>query len=61
MPAWQDDARKAILKPAEREAQGIIGDKVHTDVWGPATVETPQHKKYYCYRTRIFGGMLENS
>lgn len=39
--------RKAISKPAECEAKGAIGDEIHTDVWGPASVETPQHKKYY--------------
>jgi len=32
---------------SELEASGKIEDKIHTDIWGPAPVETPQHKKYY--------------
>ncbi|KAJ7220082.1 hypothetical protein GGX14DRAFT_309439, partial [Mycena pura] len=39
--------RKAISKSSEREATGAVGDEVHTDVWGPASIETPQHNKYY--------------
>jgi hypothetical protein len=39
--------RKPISKATERAATGNIGDEVHTDVWGPATIETPQHKNYY--------------
>jgi hypothetical protein len=39
--------RKPISKPAEREAKGEVGDEIHTDVWGPASVETPQHNRYY--------------
>ncbi|KAJ7197743.1 hypothetical protein GGX14DRAFT_359236, partial [Mycena pura] len=39
--------RKPISKSAEREAKGDVGDEIHSDLWGPATVETPQHKKYY--------------
>jgi transposase InsO family protein len=39
--------RKPISKATERAATGNVGDEVHTDVWGPATIETPQHKKYY--------------
>ena len=32
---------------SELEASGKIEDEIHTDIWGPAPVETPQHKKYY--------------
>jgi transposase InsO family protein len=39
--------RKAISKPSEREATGEVGDEVHTDVWGLASIETPQHNRYY--------------
>ena len=39
--------RKPISKTTEREAQGEVGDEIHTDVWGPAPVETQQHKRYY--------------
>ncbi|KAJ7080041.1 hypothetical protein C8R44DRAFT_578804, partial [Mycena epipterygia] len=39
--------RKPISKGTERQAAGEMGDEIHTDVWGPAPVETTQHKKYY--------------
>ncbi len=39
--------RKAVSKSRENDASGGVGDQVHSDVWGPATIETPQHKKYY--------------
>jgi len=29
------------------KASEKIGDEIHTDVWGPALIEIPQHKKYY--------------
>jgi len=29
------------------KASRKIGDEIHTDMWGPAPIETPQHKKYY--------------
>ena len=39
--------QKPISKGSELEASGKIEDKIHTGVWGPAPVETPQHKRYY--------------
>nr|GAT54265.1 polyprotein [Mycena chlorophos] len=39
--------RAPMSKAAERNAEGKVGDQVHSDVWGPATVQTPQHKRYY--------------
>jgi len=39
--------QKPISKGSELEASGKIGDEIHTNVWGPAPVETPQHKRYY--------------
>ena len=39
--------RKPISKALEMEASGKTGDEIHTDVWGPAPIETPQHKRYY--------------
>jgi len=39
--------RKPISKVLEMEASGKMEDKIHTDVWGPAPIEIPQHKRYY--------------
>jgi len=39
--------QKPISKVLEMEASGKTGDEIHTDVWGPALIETPQHKRYY--------------
>jgi hypothetical protein len=36
-----------ISRTREHEAPREVGDEVHTDVLGPATVETPQHMKYW--------------
>jgi len=29
------------------EASRKTRDEIYTDVWGPAPIETPQHKRYY--------------
>jgi transposase InsO family protein len=39
--------RKPISKSNEHAPAGVMGDEVHSDVWGPAPTETTQHKKYY--------------
>nr|GAT43053.1 polyprotein [Mycena chlorophos] len=39
--------RTPMSKAAERDADGKLGDQVHSDVWGPSSVQTPQHKRYY--------------
>jgi len=31
----------------EIEASRKTGDEIYTNVWGPAIIETPQHKRYY--------------
>ena len=33
--------QKPISKVLEIEASGKTGDEIHTDVWGPAPIETP--------------------
>ena len=49
---------KATCKPIGkiREPQHCkhFGDKVHSDVWGPAPVQTPGHKSYYALFTNDF-------
>ncbi|PBK85851.1 hypothetical protein ARMGADRAFT_873791, partial [Armillaria gallica] len=39
--------RKAVSKSRENDTSGGVGDQVHSNMWGPATIKTPQHKKYY--------------
>jgi Integrase core domain. len=39
--------RKPIRKEREKPQAKAIGDKVHSDLWGPTPVRTPQHKEYY--------------
>ena len=39
--------RKAITKVHEEERSATVGDEIHSDLWGPAPVETIARKKYY--------------
>ena len=39
--------RKPISKVREPQRCEHLGNKVHSDVWGPAHVQTPGHKTYY--------------
>ncbi|KAI0341108.1 hypothetical protein BDW22DRAFT_1300633, partial [Trametopsis cervina] len=39
--------RKAIRREREGERAAAIGDEVHSDLWGPAPVETIKRRRYY--------------
>ena len=43
---WGKSHRKAIQKERKDNRAMAIGDEVHSDVWGPAPVETINHMKY---------------
>jgi hypothetical protein len=39
--------RRLITKVREGERGAAVGDEVHSDLWGPAPVESVNHKRYY--------------
>ncbi|KIY61107.1 hypothetical protein CYLTODRAFT_333372, partial [Cylindrobasidium torrendii FP15055 ss-10] len=39
--------RKQIATPEHPKVAENVGDKVYSDLWGPAPVQTNQHKRYY--------------
>ena len=44
---WAKGERKAITKVREEKRTGGIGEEIHSDLWGPAPVESVSHKRYY--------------
>jgi hypothetical protein len=44
---WAKGTRKSIVKVREGERCEAVGDEVHTDLWGPAPVESLGRKRYY--------------
>jgi len=44
---WGKGHRKAIHKVREEEEPDDVGDEVHSDLWGPASVETINRKEYF--------------
>ena len=44
---WAKGERKAVYKVRESERCTAIGDEIHSDLWGPAPVESINHKRYY--------------
>ena len=44
---WAKGERKSITKVREGERRTAVGDEVHSDLWGPAPVESINHKRYY--------------
>ena len=44
---WAKATKKTIVKVREGERSVAVGDEVHSDVWGPAPVETLGRKRYY--------------
>ena len=38
---------KAVYKVRENERCTTIGDEIHSNLWGPAPVESINHKRYY--------------
>lgn len=44
---WAKGVRKEIQKTRDGDRAVAIGDEVHSDLWGPAPVETINRKEYY--------------
>jgi transposase InsO family protein len=44
---WAKGERKEVYKVRENERRTTIGDEIHSDLWGPAPVESINHKRYY--------------
>jgi transposase InsO family protein len=44
---WAKGTRKKIVKVREGEKCTAVGEEIHSDVWGPAPVETLGRKRYY--------------
>src|SRR5271168_1838648 len=44
---WAKGERKAIVKVRYEKRTKVVGEEVHSDLWGPAPVETINHKRYY--------------
>ena len=44
---WAKGQRKQISKVQEGERSTAVGDEIHSDLWGPAPVETINQKQYY--------------
>ena len=44
---WAKGERKVVYKVRENQRRTAIGDEVHSDLWGPAPVESINHKRYY--------------
>ena len=51
---WAKGERKLITKVREGERRTAVGDEVHSDLWGPAPVESVNHKRYYVSFTDDF-------
>ena len=44
---WAKGQRKAVTKIREEDRRTAVGDEIHSDLWGPAPVESINRKKYY--------------
>ena len=44
---WAKGERKAVYKVRESERRTTIGDEIHSNLWGPAPVESINHKRCY--------------
>ena len=44
---WGKGHRKAIARFREDGNANAVGEEVHSDIWGPASVETINHKEYF--------------
>ena len=44
---WAKGERKSVQKIREGERRTAVGDEIHSDLWGPAPVESINHKRYY--------------
>jgi hypothetical protein len=44
---WGKGHRKVIQKEREEKRAAALGHEIHSDLWGPAPVETINHKEYF--------------
>ena len=44
---WAKAERRSVTKVREGERHIAVGDEIHSDLWGPAPVESINHKRYY--------------
>ena len=44
---WAKGQRKSVTKVREGDRQTAVGDEIHSNLWGPAPVESISRKKYY--------------
>ena len=44
---WGKGTRKAVTKVREGERCAAVGDEIHTDIWGPSSVESIGKRRYY--------------
>src|SRR5271155_296226 len=44
---WAKGERKAIVRVRDERRTTTVGEEIHSDLWGPAPVETINHKRYY--------------
>jgi hypothetical protein len=44
---WGKGHRKAVQRVREDERAAKLGDEIHSDLWGPAPVETINRKEYF--------------
>jgi len=44
---WGKGHRKAVQRVREDERATAVGEEIHSDLWGPAPVETINHKEYF--------------
>ena len=51
---WAKGERKAIVQVHEGQQTAMIGDEIHSDLWGPTPVETINRKLYYISFTDDF-------
>jgi GAG-pre-integrase domain len=51
---WAKGERKIVTRVREGERHTAVGDEVHSDLWGPAPVESINHKQYYVSFTDDF-------
>ncbi|KJA26564.1 hypothetical protein HYPSUDRAFT_116472, partial [Hypholoma sublateritium FD-334 SS-4] len=44
---WGKGHRKAIQRVREGERASVVGEEIHSDLWGPASVETINRREYF--------------
>ena len=44
---WAKGTRKLVVKVREGEGCKVVGEEIHSDLWGPAPVESLGRKRYY--------------